>query len=494
MKNKDITSNIFWRLLERFGAHGVTLIVSIILARVLDPVLYGTIALVTVITSILQVFIDSGLGTALIQKIDADDEDFSTVFYFNFLVCLVLYLLLFLAAPMISKFYDRQELTPIVRVLGLLLIISGFKNIQGAYVARNLLFKKYFFATLGGTIVAAIVGIFMAYNGYGIWALVLQNLVNQFIDTVILWITVKWRPKLKFSFQKLKNLFTYGWKLLVSSLLDTVWRELSQLIVGKKYSSADLAYYNKGEEYPKFATTAINSSIDSVLLPVMSASQENAREVKNIARKSIMMSSFIMWPIMIGLASCANNFVSVILTDKWLFAVPYLQIFCFVYPFYPIHTANLNAIKAMGRSDLFLILEIIKKVVSLIVILTTMWFGVIWLALGSIITGILGQIINSWPNKKLLNYNYLEQIKDILPSIILSLTMGIIVYFVGLINLNKILLLFIQVCLGIVIYCAGAWIFKLEAFTICMNFIKQFVKKSEKNKKNDTKEFKSNEN
>lgn len=475
--SKKISSNLIWRFLERFGAQGVTLIVSIVLARVLDPVVYGTVALVTVITTILQVFVDSGLGTALIQKKDADTADFSTVFYFNFVVCILLYVGLFFFAPLITAFYEMDGLTPVIRVMGLILIISGFKGIQNSYVSRNLLFKKYFFATLGGTVTAAVVGIWMAYAGCGVWALVAQNLVNQTIDTIILWFIVPWKPTKEFSWKKLKVLFSYGWKLLVSALLDTVWTELRALIIGKKYSSEDLAYYNKGVEYPKAGTTALNGAIDSVLLPVMSAAQDDPRAVKRMTRRSIKTSSFILWPMMIGLAACATPLVSLILTEKWLPAVPYLQIFCIVYAFYPIHTANLNAIKAMGRSDLFLVLEIIKKAMNLAIILTTMWFGVFWLAVGSIISSVISQVINSWPNRKLLNYTYLEQIKDILPSLGLSLGMGIAVYCITFLQLPNWLTLLIQIPLGVVIYVVGAKLFRFESFTYCLNIIKGFKNK-----------------
>lgn len=477
MNTNPISSNLMWRFLERFGAQGVTLIVSIILARVIDPVVYGTIALVTVITTILQVFVDSGLGIALVQKKDVSDTDFSTVFYFNLIICIVLYLGLFFISPSIAKFYDDADLTTIIRVLGLILIISGLKNIQGAYVSRNLQFKKYFFATLGGTLVAAVVGIWMAYSGYGVWALVVQNIVNQAIDTLILWITVRWKPKLLFSWKSFKSLFGFGWKLLVSRLIDTIWQDLRQIIIGKKYSSEDLAFYNKGMEYPKFATTAINSSIDSVLLPVMSSAQDDSNRVKIMTRRSIKTSSFIMWPMMMGLAACATPFISFVLTDKWLFAVPYLQIFCVVYAFYPIQTANLNAIKAMGRSDLFLVLEIIKKIVNLAIILSTMWFGVLWLALGAICGSIISQIINSWPNKKLLGYSYFEQLKDILPPLLLSLFMGAIVYCISFFDMANWLLLLIQIPLGIFIYVCGAWILKFESFYYCITMVKEFFKK-----------------
>lgn len=476
-KDKLVTSNLLWRLLERFGAQGVTLIVSIVLARVLDPSVYGTIALITVITTILQVFVDSGLGTALIQKKDADTLDFSTVFYCNFAVCILLYGGLFLCAPMIAKFYNNIELIAVIRVLGILLIISGFKNIQNAYVSRNLLFKLYFFATLGGTISAAIVGIWMAYNGYGVWALVIQNLVNQGIDTVILWKLVKWRPTREFSFARLKILYSYAWKLLLSSLLDTVWNQLRQLIIGKKYTTTDLAYYNKGNEYPNYATLALNSSIDSVLLPVMSQSQDSIEMVKAITRRAIKTSSFILWPMMMGLAACATPFVNLVLTEKWLPCVPYLTIFCIVYAFYPIHTANLNAIKALGRSDLFLRLEIIKKIMNLVIILISMQFGPFYMALGSIVGSVFSQLINSWPNRKLLNYRYSEQLMDIMPYIVLSIAMAVVIHGISLLNMPDIWCLIIQILSGSVFYICISWILKIDSFIYCTNLIRKFVKR-----------------
>ena len=359
-ENKTI-QNFIWRFLERCGAQGVTFIVSIVLARLLDPSLYGTIALVTVFTTIMQVFVDSGMGNALIQKKDADDLDFSSVFWFNLCMCIILYILMYISAPLIAAFYKTPELTPIVRVLSLILIISGVKNVQQAYVSRNMLFKRFFFSTLGGTIGAAIVGITMACYGFGVWALVAQMLFNATVDTIILWITVKWRPKKQFSIKRLKQLFSFGWKLLLSSLLDTIYNDLRQLIIGKIYSKDDLAQYNQGKKFPQLIVTNINTSIDSVLLPTMSKAQDNPQVVKSMTSRAIKISTYIMMPFMVGIAVCAEPLVRFVLTDKWLPCILFLRIFCITFAFYPIHTANLNAIKAMGRSDLFLILEIIKK-------------------------------------------------------------------------------------------------------------------------------------
>ena len=477
MNNKNIVNNFVWRFAERCGAQVVTLIVSIVLARILSPSDFGTVSLVMVFTTIMQVFVDSGLGTALIQKKDADDLDFSSVFYFNLVVCLILYIGMFVAAPYISCFYNDSSLTAIIRVISLTIVISGVKGIQQSYVSRNMLFKRFFFATLGGTIFSAFLGIGMAYMGYGVWSIVAQQLSNTAIDTLILWITVKWRPKKLFSWARLKGLLSYGWKLLASSLLDTVYNNLRNLIIGKIYTSADLAYYNQGDKFPKVIVTNINASIDSVLLPSMSGEQDNAERVKSMTRRAIKTSTYIMAPLMMGLLFCAEPVVKLLLTEKWIPCVPYLRIFCFTYMFWPIHTANLNAIKAMGRSDLFLRLEIIKKAMGLILLLLTMRISVMAMAYSLIVSGILSQVINSWPNWKLLNYKYIEQLRDILPSIIVATCMGICVYCIGFLSLPTIITLIVQVVVGATIYIGVSAIFKLEDFEYLLGMVKSFLKK-----------------
>ncbi len=477
MNNKSVLSNFIWRFLERCGAQGVTLIVSIVLARLLDPNVYGTIALVTIFTTIMQIFVDSGMGNALIQKKDADDLDFSSVFYFNIVMCSVLYLIMFFLAPFIAKFYKIPELTAVIRVLSLILVISGVKNVQQAYVSRHLMFKRFFFATLGGTIGAAIIGIIMAYFGFGVWALVAQMLFNTTIDTLILWITVKWRPKKMFSMQRLKSLFSYGWKLLISALLDTVYNNIRQLIIGKVYTKSDLAYYNNGKKYPEYLVSNINTAIDSVLLPTMSNEQNHPERVKSMTRRAIKTATFIIMPLMVGFAVCSRQLVSLILTDKWLPSVPFMQIFCISFAFYPIHTANLNAIKAMGRSDLFLKLEIIKKSIGVVTIIIAIKFGVMAMAYSMLITSFISQVVNSFPNKKLLNYSYLEQVKDMLPQIILSLVMGAIVYAVTFLKLSSVITLVIQIPVGVVVYWVGSKLFHIESYEYIVGMLKNFRKK-----------------
>lgn len=474
---QKVMSNLLWRFAERSGAQLVGFIVSVVLARILEPSTYGTIALVTVFTTIFQVFVDSGLGNALIQKKDADNVDFSTVFYTNIIFCIFLYIIIFFVAPAIANFYNNQELIALTRVLGITILISGVKNVQQAYVSKNLIFKRFFWATLFGTVTAAVIGIIMALNGFGVWALVTQQVTNLTIDTIMLWITVKWRPIKAFSFERLKGLFSYGWKLMVSSLIDTVYNDIRQLVIGKIYSPADLAYYNKAKQFPQLIVTNINVSIDSVLLPTMSKAQDNKEQVRAMTRKAIKTSVYIMAPLMMGLAACSNNVVSIILTDKWLQSVPFLIIFCIIFMFQPIHTANLNAIKAMGRSDIFLKLEILKKIVGITLLLITMRISVMAMAYSLLVGNVLGQIINSWPNKKLLNYSYLQQLKDILPSIILAVCMGVIVYFINFLHFGKIITLIVQAVLGAAIYIVGSKIFKLDSFDYVLDTIKGFRKK-----------------
>lgn len=477
MNSKKVYTGFFWRFAERCGAQGVGFIVSICLARLLNPSDYGLIAIVSIFTTILDVFIDSGMGGALIQKKDADDIDFSSVFYFNILFCIVLYAGLFFAAPIIASFYKSNALIKLIRVMGLTLIISGVKNVQQAYVSRTMQFKRFFYSTLGGTIFAAILGITLAYHGYGVWALVIQSLANSAIDTIVLWVTVKWRPKAKFSFLRLKGLLSYGWKLLVSSLLDTVYNNIRQLLIGVVYTSEDLAFYNKGNQFPNLVIKNINTSIDTVLLPAMSNEQDNPNRVKLMTRKSIKMSTYVIAPLMMGLCFVATPLIRLILTEKWLPCVPYMGIFCITFMFYPIHTANLNAIKAMGRSDLFLKLEIIKKIVGLIALAITVPISVMAMGYSLLVTSVLSQIINSWPNKRLLNYGYFEQLKDILPGIALAVGMGICVYPIQYLGLPDIVTLLIQIVLGVVVYIGGSMIFKLESFSYLRDVVKGMLRK-----------------
>ncbi len=481
MKQSQVLSSFIWRFFEKCGQQIVSFIVSVILARLLDTSDYGTLALVAVFTSILNVFINSGMGMALIQKKGADDLDFSSLFYFNVCMCAALYILLFLAAPLIAKFYNDAELTLIIRILGISLLISGVHSIQGAYVSKHLLYRKTFISTLGSNIFSGVVGIVMAYAGFGIWALVTQSLLSSFASTVIIWIIVPWRPKWMFSFNRLKGLFSFGWKMLVSSLIDTGYNDLRTLIIGKMYSANDLAFYNKGSQFPNLIVSNVNASINSVLLPTMAKEQEDKARVKAMARRAIRLSTYIMAPLMVGLAVCAEPIVKLVLTEKWLPSVFYLRIFCITYMFWPIHTANLSAIQALGRSDYYLKLEIVKKCCGITLILSTMWISVEAMAYSLLVNALLSTIINSYPNKKLLNYNWGQQMKDILPNILLAVVMGIPVFLLQFLPLPTIIILFTQVIIGALIYIGLSVIFRLEIFRYLLDIVKGFFKRNQKN-------------
>lgn len=472
-----VFSNLIWRFGQVFGGQAVSFIVSIILARILAPEVYGTLALVTVIITILQVFIDSGLCNALVQKKNADDLDFSSAFFFNMFVCISLYLLMFAGAPLIARFYRNDELVPIVRWISLSLVLFGVKGVQQAYVARNYLFKRMFFATIIGTVGGAVVGIAMAYMGYGVWALVGQMLFNSAADTAILWLTVKWKPRLIFSFERLKGLLSYSWKILVSSLLDSLQSNITALIIGRKYTESDLAYYNRGRQFPTLATYVFNSSMDSVLLATMSAEQDDTARVSHMTRRTVRVSSYVMWPVAVGLAVCAEPLIRLLLTDVWLPCVPYMQIFCITCAFQPIYTANLSALKSLGRSDLFLKLELIKKVLGLSLIVISMRWGILAMALSEVITMLIGHMINSVPSRRLLNYGYFQQLRDIMPSVLLSVAMGVVVWTVSLLGLSDILTLPLQILVGVLFYAVMSAVLKLDSFMYLLDITGRLLRR-----------------
>lgn len=471
-----VLSSLFWKLLERGGTQGIQFIVQIVLARLLAPEQFGTIAIVMVFIHLAQVFVQSGFNTALIQKKDADEEDFSSIFYLSLGIAGILYTIIFVAAPTISVFYRDPILVPILRVLALILFPGALNSIQNAYIARNLMFKKLFKSSVGAIVVSGTLGIIAAYFGLGVWALVIQQLVNQIAISVIMWVTVKWRPKLVFSIPKVRELFSFGWKLLASSLLNVLYLEIRTLFIGRLYSSAALGFYNRGEQFPKLIVSNINGSIQSVMLPTLSAQQDNKKRAKEMMRRAIVTSSFLIFPMMIGMAVVAEPLVAIVLTEKWLPAVPFLQIFSISYALIPIHTANLQAINAMGRSDIFLKLEMIKKVIGLTILGISIPFGVYAIAIGQVISGIIATFVNAYPNKQLLEYSYKEQLLDIIPSFLIALMMGVIVYTFNYLNIVKWQMLMLQVCAGIIIYLGLSKAFKIESFGYLITTIKQVIK------------------
>ena len=478
MENENIKSKVLagliWKFSERIAAQLVTFVVSIVLARLLEPSHYGEIAIVNIFIALANVFVDSGFGNALIQKKDADDTDFSSVFYFNIIMSVVMYAVVFFFSPVISNFYSMPILSPVLRVMGLRLIVAGVNSVQHAYVSRHMLFKRFFWSTLGGTLISSVVGIIMAYQGFGVWALVAQYMTNTTVDTIVLCFTVKWRPKLLFSIKRLKKMFSYGWKLLASSLIDVGYSEMRTLAIGKVYTSNELAFYHKGSSFPNLIVTNVNTSIQSVLFPAMSIVQNSAPQIKAMIRKSIRISSYIMFPLMAGLMMVADDFIRLLLTEKWLPCVTYLRIMCIVFAFMPIHTANLQAIKAMGRSDMFLKMEIIKKIIGITVLFAFLNVSIRAVALGSIFVSLLSSFVNAIPNKKLLNYSYWEQVKDLTPALWCSLGMVVPVYMISfIVNFPTIVALFLKCLVGMVAYIVVSHIFNVESYHYILNILRE---------------------
>ncbi|MGP6146539.1 lipopolysaccharide biosynthesis protein [Jeotgalibaca sp. A122] len=477
LNKSKVINSLFWKLMERGGTQGLQFVVQIILARLLEPEQYGIISIITVFIAIANVFVQSGFNTALIQKKEVNETDYSSVFYLSLAISVVLYISLFFTAPLIADFYSMAQLVPVIRVLSITLIIGTITSIQNAVISRNMEFRKLFTSSLGATLISAVVGITMAYSGYGVWALVAQQLTNQIAITFILWVTVDWRPKLLFSFKRVKVLFSFSSKLLISQLLDTLYNNLRNLIIGRLYAPVILGYYNRGEQFPSLIVTNVDSSIQSVMLPALSSQQDNRKRMKDMMRRSIVTSSFLVFPMMIGLAVIAKPMVSIILTDKWLPSVPYIQIFSLSYALRPIHTSNLQAINALGRSDIFLRLEIVKKTMGIIVLAISVNYGVYAIALGAILTSVISSFINAYPNRALLDYSYLDQVKDIMPSFLLALSMGVFIYGVQFLDIPVPLVLILQIFAGTVFYFGVAKLLKMETYEYLFKTIKEVLSK-----------------
>ena len=453
--------------------------VQIILARLLDPSDYGVLTLLTIFITVSQVFVQSGLNTALIQRKDVTEKDYSSVFYLSLFIAIILYGILFFAAPFIADFYDMPQLKNVLRVLAIILIPGAFNSIQNAKIAKEMKFKQLMYCTLVSVIISGSIGIAMAYMGFGVWALVGQQLSNQISICIIMLLVVKWRPIIVFEIKRIKVLFSFGWKLLCSNLISVIYENLRSLVIGKKYNSGILGYYNRGKQFPELILNNINGAIQSVMLPALSKEQNDKAKMKSMMRRSIVTSSYIIFPLVVGLAVVAEPLISLLLTDKWLPCVPYLRVYCFIFAFYPIHTANLQALNAQGRSDKYLQLEIIKKSYGIVTLIITVFCfdSPLAIALGGAVTTFISCIVNASPNKKLLNYSYLEQMKDILPSMAISVIMGTVVYCVLFLGFANWLTIIIQVVVGIVVYILLSEVFKLDCYLYLKNMIFGILKK-----------------
>lgn len=486
-QNRNIAKGFAWKLLERFGVLGAQFLLQIILARILDPGHYGVLSLMTIFTALANAFIQHGLNTALVQNKDVTQEDYSSVFWVNMVISLGIYILLFFGAPLIADFYDMPEIIVPFRVLCLMLIPGAVNAIQLAKVRRAMNFKKVFQCNVVAIVVSGVVGIAMAYAGAGIWALVAQTVLNVAIATVVMWFTVDFRPKFVYNAARVKVLFSFGWKLTLSSLINTLYQDLRSLVIGKKYSSDILGHYNRGKQFPQFLNSAVNSAVQSVLLPAMSAEQSDRAKLKKLMRNSVSLSSYILFPLMAGLAGVAAPLVELLLTDKWLPCVPYLQIYCFTFAFYPIHTSNLQAINAVGRSDVYLYLEIIKKIQGIVMLVAALLLfdSPIAIALTGLLSTVTSSFINAYPNKKLIGYSYFEQMKDLLPSMLTALVMFGVVLSVQLLQLPALVTMVLQALAGVAVYVGLSAVLRLMPFRILLSYVKNFRKKPAKVKEND---------
>ena len=477
MNSKNvILSNLIWKFAERIAAQAVSLIVSVILARILMPEDYGAVSLILVFITIADVFVNNGFGAALIQKKDSDELDYSSILWVNMAISILLYFILFISAPVISEFYS-SDLTLIIRVFSIRVIVAGFNSIQHAYVSKNMLFRKSFWSTLFGTILSGIVGVGIAFSGGGAWALVAQYLTNSFVDTVILFFTVGWRPQFIFALNRVKPLFLYGWRILFESLSNTIITQLRNLLIVKVYTSSDLAFYTKGQQFPNLLMANISTSISSVLFPAMSNENDNFENVKNIMRKAVRLSSFVLFPILICFMFVAEPFISLVLTSKWLPAVPYLKLFCLVFLLQIGMNPRHEAMKAIGRSDVYMNEHIIYRVIDIVLLLVFIRKGVFYILLSYLFSEIILTGILMYTSKVYTNYSYSEQIKDIMPVSMLTAMMACILYIVSWLPINSYIIMIIQIVIGAMSYLILAKLLNFEEFYYLYEKIKRIIKK-----------------
>lgn len=478
-KKNGIKGGLIWSFGERITAQLVSTLVTIVLARLLDPTHYGIISIVTVFISFCNVFVTSGMGSAIVQKKEVDERDYNTAFLISLTIAIVLYIALFLLAPYIAQFYGMKELKWVLRVMALRLPLASVNSIQQAHVQRAMQFKRFFIATLFGTVLSGFVGIALALKGFGVWALVAQYLTNTTVDTIVLIFVEKWIPKFQFSVEKAKSIYSFGWKVLATDLVYTAEEDIRSLIVGKVFGSADLAYYDQGKKYPSILVNNLNSAINKVMLPAYSRSQDNLENLKKMLRKSIAVGIFILAPVLIGFAAVSDSFISVILTDKWMFCSPYIKIFCIIYLTRPLETACHQALLAIGRSDIVLRIMIAINVVALAAVFIAV-FGfnsVFLIAVGSLISSFVSLACFMGYSNKLISYHFGEQIEDIAPALFSSVVMGGIVYLIGLVNIDKVPLLFLQVVVGGIVYVLLAKLLKIQAFQYLLGSVKKMSKR-----------------
>lgn len=472
LKSKTV-KGVVWSSIERFSTQGVQFLIMIIMARLLTPKDYGLIGMLAIFLTVAQSLIDSGFSQALIRKQNRTDVDNSTVFYFNIIVSCSLYLILFISAPFVADFYNQSELTSVMRVVCLGVILNSLAVVQRALLTVRIDFKTQAKASLSAAVISGCIGIVLAYSGFGVWALVVQQLLNLSVNTLLLWIFSKWRPIAVFSWDSFHELFAFGSKMLASGLLDTLYRNIYPIVIGKLFSASSLGHYTRAQQFSEFPSSNITGIIQRVTYPVLCGIQDDMERLTNVYRKFLKLSAFIIFPLMIGLSAVALPFVDIILGVQWSFCGQLLQIICFAMMWYPIHSINLNLLQVKGRSDLFLRLEIIKKILGITVLCITAPFGLIVMCYGQIFNSIVALAINTYYTGKLINVGFIRQMKDLLPTILLSLTMfGTILLVNGFIESNMYRLI-IGIMVGIVVYVSGSYIFKFKELQTLFSLIRR---------------------
>ena len=475
IKHKTIIGAL-WQFLQQASSLLVSFGVSVVLARLLSPTDFGTVALTGIFISVASVLVDSGLGTSLIQKKEVDALDYDTVFYASMGLSAILYAILFAVAPLIGAIYEQPQVASILRVLGIALFLSGITNVQRAAVIRRMDYKKFFIVTLISSITSGVVGLTLASLGWGVWALVASNLTTGVASIVCLDFIVRWRPHLRFSWQRLKVLYSFGLNLLGASLIGSFFNELRGFLIGLRYQPASLAFYNRGDGIPSIINRNITGIANGVLFPAMSKLQDDKQAVKAAMRRSIKTCTFIIAPTMLLLAVIADKVVLLLYTEKWMMAVPFMRLLCISYILSIIGDTNLYAMMAVGRSDTTFRLEFVKKPIYLAILLYTMTISPLAMAAGTVVYSVIGTIINASPNKKLIQYGYVEQMRDILPPIIAASFAALAALFVGQLAITPYLLLGMQLAAGLTTYWLLAHILHLESYQYIRSTLIQHLK------------------
>ena len=461
LKEKTV-KGVVWSSIDRFTSQGISFVFSMLIARMLMPSDYGVVAMLGIFMAVSGCFIDSGFGTALVRKIDRTETDFSTVFYFNNVVAILFYGLLWLASPYIAAFYDLPLLEEVTKVVGLNLIVGTLGGIQSAKLSIAIDFKTRAKISVITTVFTGVVGLYLAYKGYGVWALVFQGLSSNILKTLLLWGYVKWRPQWVFSWKSFRELFSFGSKMLASGLLDTIYNNIYTIVIGKCFNSTALGVYSRADGLAQFPSSNITGVIQGVTFPVLSSIQNDEERLAVGYKKLLRLSAFIIFPLMVGLAAVADPFIRLVLTDKWEGTISYLQILCFALMWYPIHAINLNLLMAKGRSDYFLKLEVIKKIQGVIVLCVTVPLGLVVMCYGRIVSSLISLVWNTYYTKKIIGYGYAQQMKDLMHILLHSLVMGAIVFGVVYMLPNLWLQLIVGILAGMAYYIAGAYLMKFE--------------------------------